>query len=461
MNNLSQRTMKTGDDPRALVEYIALHDELHKLSYPGRQDINWSQVQKRCLALFERNGMELQTLAWYTQARTQLAGLSGLNEGLAMLEVLIGQRWEAVWPQSMQERVDILSRLSQQLQHQMRTLPIRFSDLNLSLLYHAGDQLVRLNEMLQRLELKSLSQFDLLAALVHNIVDRLENSDEAGVSSTTVEVPETVFAPAAVTPEARAVAPRAAVVKAPKMVKWNFVAHPPSGIEAHRRAEAAPASPAGWKLFTSGMLVMLAVGSAAQWGWHAMQDPLRLQLEASIAPLAVPLTAAEVKALRTFPALPDDLLQQTQAQLTRIESLDPDWPLLFGQQLIGQLQYLRPQEDEQVKTLANAWQQRLHAVTLPTQAMSGWHQGMAQLRQLSEKLNTLDGQPGKYMTVSELKSVVYNATKAFNRAVPVEEQLRLYSLNPSAIHKRKVEMALEQVQTQYFLLRQDKDRKSL
>ncbi len=47
--------------------------------------MNWQYVEKLCLSLFEQNGVELQTAAWYTLARTHLAGLNGLNEGLGSL----------------------------------------------------------------------------------------------------------------------------------------------------------------------------------------------------------------------------------------------------------------------------------------------------------------------------------------------------------------------------------------
>lgn len=51
--------------------------------------------------------MELQTAAWYTLARTQLAGLFGLNEGLAILEALISHQWGALWPQPVHARMEI------------------------------------------------------------------------------------------------------------------------------------------------------------------------------------------------------------------------------------------------------------------------------------------------------------------------------------------------------------------
>jgi type VI secretion system protein VasL len=98
-------------------------------------------MSKLCLSLFEQNGVELQTLAWYTLART-LAGLFGLNEGLAILEALISHQWGAMWPQPVHARMEILSSLSQRLQQRMRSLPLNYSDL--SQLYQAEQRLTAL-----------------------------------------------------------------------------------------------------------------------------------------------------------------------------------------------------------------------------------------------------------------------------------------------------------------------------
>ncbi|HAC6881722.1 TPA_asm: hypothetical protein G0D46_24425, partial [Salmonella enterica subsp. enterica serovar Java] len=124
------KILKTGGDPRALPDYAALRDELIKLTHPARPDVNWRYAEKLCLSLFEQNGVELQTAAWYTLARTQLAGLFGLNEGLTILEALISHQWAALWPQPVHARMEILSSLSQRLQQRMRSLPLNYSDLS-------------------------------------------------------------------------------------------------------------------------------------------------------------------------------------------------------------------------------------------------------------------------------------------------------------------------------------------
>ncbi len=93
MTTYPERRLTIGGDPRTMADYAKLREEMHKLSHPARPDIDWLYAERLCLSLFDRNGVELQTAAWYTLARTQLTGLSGLNEGLAILETLITRQW--------------------------------------------------------------------------------------------------------------------------------------------------------------------------------------------------------------------------------------------------------------------------------------------------------------------------------------------------------------------------------
>ncbi|WP_213323092.1 type VI secretion system ImpA family N-terminal domain-containing protein, partial [Klebsiella aerogenes] len=86
MPHTTERHLKTGNDPRTMPDYSALRDELAKLSHPARPDVNWGNVEKLALNLFDTNGVELQTAAWYTLARAQQAGIQGFNEGMAILD---------------------------------------------------------------------------------------------------------------------------------------------------------------------------------------------------------------------------------------------------------------------------------------------------------------------------------------------------------------------------------------
>lgn len=110
-------------------------------------------------------------------------------------------------------------------------------------------------------------------------------------------------------------------------------------------------------------------------------------------------------------------------QVDWIMNLPPGWRLRYGQGLIVQAKALWP-NDPATRVLVQRWEQYQVARTLPASQLRGWHDGMKQLHALSAKLDALDHQKGKYLTVSELKTMIWQITNSFASAVPVEEQLR-------------------------------------
>ncbi len=432
MTTSPERHLKTGGDPRAVADYVALREEMSKLTHPARPDVDWPYAEKLCLSLFEHNGVELQTAAWYTLVRTQRAGMYGLNEGLAILAALVSRQWENLWPRPVNARMEILSSLSKRLQQVMRTLPLTRSDQ--SQLYQVEAHLKALEKVLQRMELKHVSQLDALLTQVHNAAVRLENS-----AHETVETEETVIPDTAIDP--------------PERTKWVYVA------QRDIDAVSAPSQPTKpWMSFAAGMLTMLVVPGAAVWGWQAMHqpDPVQAQFTASLAPLSVALSPAQLQAMQNNPLSAETGISQTAQQLARLAQLKPDWVVSYGGQLVQQALTLWP---EQAKPLALQWQQQIAAQALPSENLSGWYQGMTRLQQLANQLNALDEKRGKYMTVSELKSQVFTIMQSFNRAIPVEEQLRQLSAEndeqPWPVAQQNLaELHLQQLIARYALIKQ-------
>ncbi|MCC2002412.1 VasL domain-containing protein [Enterobacter bugandensis] len=434
-------TLKTGGDPRTLPDYANLRDELSKLTHPARPDVNWQYVERRCLSLFEQNGVELQTAAWYTLARTHLSGLAGLNEGLAILEALISHQWDVSWPKTLNARMEILSGLSQRLQQRMRMLPLNNS--HLSELYRAEALLTRLSAVLQRLELKHLSQFDTLQTMIRSNAERLESSNDASDLN------------ALMLPDRELPQERADPIDE---VKWVYVVQPENQPNAEGLT-TAHGSARPWKPFVAGMCSMLVVCVAVAWGggFLSRPDPLTTQAIASLAPLPEVLTPVQQDALAQRGTLPSTFIADTQQQLARLDKLSPDWNISYSLQLLKQLQTLRPEE---AKALIIQWQKKFNATALPIDAMNSWYQGMMTLQQLSARLSSLDEQKGKYITVSELKSVVFSAIQSFNHAIPAEEQIRRLSQYPAGsalpeAEKTQLELHLKQLATRYAQIKQD------
>lgn len=433
----TSRHLRPGGDPRTLPDYTALRDELNKLTHPARPDVNWLHAEKLCLSLFEHNGVELQTVAWYTLARTHLAGLSGLNEGLAILEALLIHQWGTLWPQPVHARMEILSGLSQRLQQKIRTLTLSYADLGS--LYQAEKHLTATGDVLQRLELKHVSQLDGLRLQLHNAAVRLENSDGAvsEIAGVALSSPVAPFSDSNTT----------------EKTQWVFVAQP-EPLPGMTVISQSPSPLPLWKPFVAGMLAMLALSGVVLWSWQTLHRPdLRAeQFEASLR-LPEPLHDVTPGTVSMNTVQAREGIHLTEQQLARLSKLPPDWTLRYGSQLVQQAQSLWP---EQANPLAQQWQQQLNASALPPENLNGWHQGMMQLQQLTDSLNALDERKGRYLTGSELKTRVFAITQSFSGAVPVEEQLRLLAQippgQPPVALQSQTEIALKQLTARYALI---------
>ncbi|MWP34996.1 hypothetical protein GQN28_23870, partial [Escherichia coli] len=184
----SEVKLKTGGDPRSLPDYAALRDEISKLTHPARPDVDWRYVETLCLRLYEHNGVELQTASWYTIARMHTTGLSGLNEGLALIVALTRHHWSVMWSLNTHARLEIITGLFNRLQKTLRAMPPDNRD-NLPLLYQTETFLKALSDTLARHELKQSSKVALPEAIVKGYITRLENQPVQGEASSPVTLP--------------------------------------------------------------------------------------------------------------------------------------------------------------------------------------------------------------------------------------------------------------------------------
>lgn len=401
MNNQTQ--LNTGGDPRGLPDYAALRDEVAKLSHPARPDVDWASVASLSLSLFRQNGVELQTASWYTLARTRVAGMSGLNEGLAILEALLTHQWEVMWPQQAQARTEILAAFSQRLQATLRTINLTSSDL--PLVREVEQHLSALRDVLQNRGQNSARKMGELYTFMHNAAVRLDDDNPVCRDELADAMPATESL--------------SQVLSSPLV----YVAQPDPIVPEIAKTEVPPPRP--WKSFSAGMLTMLMAGAAGLWGWQIVYPQER-------GPVPV---AANV------------------ASLTELEQLSPLWRQNYGFALAGNA---KPEASGMLKT---QWQQYITGNALSPETLSGWRQGMEGLQELTRRLNALDERKGKYLTGSELKSMVFAITQDFERAPPVEE--KLYQLSqfdkgtplPAALLSQ-TDMHLNMLLNRYLLIKQ-------
>lgn len=414
--NSDLTALNVGGDPRTLSDFSALKDELNKRFHPARPDIDWARAHGLCLSLFSQNGADLQTAAWFTLIRQHQAGMTGLSEGLALLQHLLAQHWQTLWPLQTHARVEILSVLSQQLVAGLRGNTPVYADL--PALYHAESALSKIEQQLQALELKHLTQLDKLHDLLTNQARNLESTDapENGfIPSTPLHIPKT--APS--TFHARTAA-------APIAIKANATFS--SKVEPTKQS-APPSFRRGIGIgFFVGVLIT-GVSSAAVFytlsPWNNSQEMAQVfpKLAEFTPDIAALLDQQLHPNFTQSPEVTNDKLNVIDSYLVELGALSPIWAQQYGLNMVN---YLADQYSEQanVSSFNDKWQQTIQTNALPQTQLNQWAQGMEQLNKLSIRLDSLDGKPRSYITGSELKTIIFNARQYFNQGMPLEEELR-------------------------------------
>lgn len=445
----SEVKLKTGGDPRSLLDYAALRDEISKLTHPARPDVDWRYVETLCLRLYEHNGVELQTASWYTIARMHTTGLSGLNEGLALIVALTRHHWSVMWPLNTHARLEIITGLFNRLQKTLRAMPPDDRD-NLPLLYQTETFLKALSDTLARHELKQSSKVALPEAMVKGYITRLENQPVQGEASSPVTLP------------AQALRSDAPDVQEHQTLPHSRLVYVVSETKTESTPSLQKSPPTFLKPFVAGVCAALLTVSVAIPGWQFLTQPspAEQQLRALLTPPPDALSADQLAQLSRTPSLlnhASEWITLSGQQITRLTELPPAYNLQRSAQLLQQLRVLFP-DNPRVQEMVDNWQKSVRSRALPEEAMAGWNEGMTRLQQLAERLNRLDEQRGRYMTVSELKSQVFGMLTSFRQTVPVEEQIRQLKLLPedSPQRQQQIQQAEQHLRAQVYMLAQEK-----
>lgn len=256
----SEVKQKTGGDPQSLPDYAALRDEISKLTHPARPDVDWRYVETLCLRLYEHNGVELQTAFWYTIARMHTTGLSGLNEGLALIAALTRHHWSVMWPLNTHSRLEIITGLFNRLQKTLRAMPPDDRD-NLPQLYQTETFLKALSDILARHELKQSSKVALPEAMVKGYITRQENQPVQGEVSSPVTLPAQALRSDAPDVQEYQTLPHSRLVYVVSETK----AEPPPSLQK--------SPPTFLKPFVAGVCAALLAVSVAIPGWQFLTQP--------------------------------------------------------------------------------------------------------------------------------------------------------------------------------------------
>ncbi|WP_145585782.1 VasL domain-containing protein [Yersinia kristensenii] len=458
----TERTVKAGGDPRHFAEFSALRDEIGKLHHPARPDVDWGRVEQLCLALFRQNGVELQTTVDFTLARTHIAGLAGLCEGLELLAGLLSHQWSALWPPQTHARVALLAWLSDRLQQVWRTMTLCYGDL--AQVYRAEHALEKLCTQLQTLELKHLSKLDGVRLMLHNAALRLESAEAAADTPDRLSIP---VRHAGVSEPQRQ--PQPALSSTASSAPLVYIVNEPAPPSVEVELSPASPPPPRWKAgqgFVAGLSLMAVLMAGSFFIWQSLSsNPLREALLTRVAPLPAPLAAKSIDELRKqtsdaeLARLAGPVLQGSGTQLEQLTQLPPLWAQMRGDGVLSQAQQLWPANQE-VKRLSALWQQQREAGAAPLVELKHYALAQERLRQLAERLNGLDEKKGRYMTVSELKTVVFAIQQPLAKTLPLEELLRQYQVQsesgqtPSSALRQQIDSRFSQLLNRYALLTQ-------
>ncbi|HBB8672466.1 TPA: type VI secretion system ImpA family N-terminal domain-containing protein, partial [Escherichia coli] len=370
----SEVKLKTGGDPRSLPDYAALRDEISKLTHPARPDVDWRHVETLCLRLYEHNGVELQTASWYTIARMHTTGLSGLNEGLALIVALTRHHWSVMWPLNTHARLEIITGLFNRLQKTLRAMPPDDRD-NLPLLYQTETFLKALSDTLARHELKQSSKVALPEAMVKGYITRLENQPVQDEASSPVTLP------------AQALRSDAPDVQGHQPLPHSRLVYVVSETKTEPTSSLQNSPPTFLKPFVTGVCAALLAVCVAIPGWQylAQPSPAEQQLRALLTPPPDVLSADQMTQLSRTPSLlnhASEWITLSGQQITRLTELPQAYNLQRSAQLLQQLMVLFP-DNPRVQEMVDNWQKSVRSRALPEEAMTGWNEGMTRLQQLA------------------------------------------------------------------------------
>ncbi len=327
-NNGPAQTILTGSDPRNLPEFSAIREEVNKASHPAQPEMNWTLVESLALTLFKNNGVDLQTAAYYTLARTRNHGLSGFCEGVELLAALISHDWDKFWPQNEQARIEMLDWFNSRTGNILRQ-QLSFSEKDLPLMYRAERALQIICDKLQQVELKRIPRVENLLYFVQNTRKRFEMPPKSSHTGTPVQ---TTVRTLVYTPE------NSDIVQGIE-TEPPLPALPEMKVEVHRESNSTSYSSkkscSAARGFIAGIACTLMV-AAILWWWQVY--PLQQQLAqvkdtpqgAATVWLSSPTFSdygLHLQHLLDQPSLPS---LETGEQMTRIA--DSRWPESLQQQ---------------------------------------------------------------------------------------------------------------------------------
>lgn len=174
----------TGQDPRSFESFTIIRAEINKLNHPLHPVIDWRLLQHHAITLFTENGVDLQSVVYYSMARTQLNEWQGFAEGCELLAVLIVSEWESFWPPKtpVRARNEIIDWFAARVGTLVRTLPK--NNACLRDIYRAEYAINRICEKLSTIEEINITLLQSLHFYLKETIRHIQPTDNVPVNNT-------------------------------------------------------------------------------------------------------------------------------------------------------------------------------------------------------------------------------------------------------------------------------------
>lgn len=446
MANIDYQQVATGKDPRDFDEFERIRGEINKMTHPLHPPVDWSLVQRLGVALFTKNGVDLQSVVYYSMARTRLNGWNGFAEGCELMAVLIVSQWDTFWPSTsaMRARNEMLDWFAARVGALVRQLvrsPETMQDV-----FRAEYALKRVSDKLQ--QHKEINVM-LINSLLYFLQECVKES-KAAASTYSNEPP--VVLPLVYLPQQEASTSSSFSSSIPTAADTQQVF---TSIHALKTKKRFP-----WIPVLSGAVAgcVLTLGSVLAYHmWEPAAPVAHFLAAAQPEPELMPINQA-----MTFNAelqqQEQKILRVYQQKLMDIAQASPVSDLQRAQEISQLLQKVYPQN-----SVSTQWRQQLDnlsAVAKDTGYISTQQAVQALLNELleSEKLHR------GYMTISSLKTGLYNIQSQLSASPPIAylltqiEQQNQQGIKPSPAQLHQIDDQLKGLQARYLLLQAVKER---
>lgn len=402
--------IQTGGDPRRWPEFSALREEINKINHPARPEVNWRLIESLALTLFRTNGVDLQTAVYYTLARTQKHGLAGFTEGCELISSMVVSQWERLWPEQLQARSEILEWFNARVGNQLRQQDFNSDDLRL--VYRVERALQLLCDKLQQVELKRVPRIENLLYFMQNTAKRLEVVSKAAKQppSMPLKMPSMVYLSAPETEPLHTTLPTPELVSQREAVAES---QPQPNVEVRFMAPVSVKRFSMPRGFAAGVLFSLLVAAVI---YVVQIKPMQQQLAV--------LAAKPEGSVQLWLTQPN--VATYSQQLGNLENMSPLVGLRTADLSVAMARQLWPADPHQVAE-SQRWERLLQARVGNGMADSSYFQLQQRLQTLSAKLLEQERIRGS-LTISYLKTAVYQMQTELNREVPLEELLRQLSV---------------------------------